>query len=66
MTVLKDFKFYTRYSRTHQKDMEYAFGYVYNDDRFLDGELIYTTAIIKKDENTITTTSGTVYQLGGM
>lgn len=43
-------------------------GYVYNHEGFADGDEITTSLIDTMDEqsNTITTTSGSVYQLGNM
>lgn len=61
--ILKNHKITKRFSRTHQKEMEYAQGYVYNDNRFLDGEYIYTTAIVYRKGNEIKTTSGSMYIL---
>lgn len=61
--VLKNHDITKRFSRTHQKEMEYAQGYVYNDNRFLDGEYIYTTAIVCRKGNEIQTTGGSTYIL---
>ena len=62
---LKNYKITTRFSRTHKKEMEYAEGNVYNDNRFEDGEYIYTSAIVyrSKDGKEIKTTSGSMYVL---
>lgn len=61
--ILKEYKINKRFSRKHQKEMEYAQGYVYNHKNFLDGEYIYTTAIVKREGNKIETTSGSMYIL---
>lgn len=60
---LNNCKIETRYSRTHQKEMEYAEGNVYGDTRFDDGTYIYTSAIVKKDGNIIETSNGSKYIL---
>lgn len=61
--VLEKHKITKRYSRTHEKEMEYAEGYIYNDKKYSDGTYISTTAIVYKNNNEIRTTSGSIYVL---
>ena len=61
--ILKEHIITKRFSRTHKKEMEYAQGYIYNDNRFNDGEYIYTSAIIYRNNNEIKTANGNMYVL---
>jgi len=44
LPILKNYNIFWRFSNTHQKQMPYLSGKVYNDKRFPDGTDICTTA----------------------
>ena len=55
MPILRDWNIHTYYSQTHQKEMAYLEGFVYNDSRFPDGAEIRTSAVLEmKDSKAIT------------
>ena len=64
MPILKDYEVFSKFSKTHQKEMNYLRGKVYEDERFPDGSEIETSAIIDMvDDVMAMTTRGATYFL---
>lgn len=64
LPILRDFEMLRRFSYTHQKEMPYLHGKVYNDKRFPDGSSITTSAVLEMTED-YAQTSNTKYKLEG-
>lgn len=64
MPTLQEYEIFSRFSNTHQKEMNYLKGKVYDDERFPNGSEIETSAIIDYVDGLMaTTTKGTIYFL---
>ncbi len=62
--ILRDFEVIRRFSITHQKEMPYLHGKVYNDKRFPNGSSIRTSAVLEMTED-YAQTANTKYKLEG-